>query len=56
VKHAWTLPAALAIALALYVRVARPDHTETRLLLDFWPVWLLCVALVAVALAWTRRG
>lgn len=57
-KHLWAVPCALGVALALGTRFAHPDHTETRLLLDFWPVWLAVLALAAVSVAlvaWAGR-
>lgn len=48
------LPAAIVL-LTVVTRVQHPDLSETRLLLDFWPRWLIALALGGLAVRVTRR-
>ena len=43
-KAAWVLYIIIAVAIfahSLYLRLCNPTLTETQLLIEFWPWWLL---------------
>ena len=46
---------AMVFAIGIATRLANPDMSETRLVLEFWPRWVVAAGLACVAV-WLSSG